>query len=126
MIHILVNLRFWSLEALLESKGLERVLRNGETVDLIPEGLRLRTGRLLLCKDIVRCTYFMPALLIRTALCWMLETQDVANFLTRETCGNPAAKTRHLTRRVLFFHRLEYCCRACPVAGVVVKVQTAS
>ena len=49
--------------------------------------------------------------------------KDVDNFLTRETCRNPAAKDQRFTRRVLIFRRLGCCHRASPVAGVVVKVK---
>ena len=86
---------------------------------LIPEDLQRRKGELYAA---YRHRNVYGILLLRTAgvECWRRET--LATFSPREPCRNPASKLQRLTRCFMFFHRLGRCRRACPVAGVLVKV----
>ena len=62
MIHILVNLRFWSFESLLESEALERGQRNGETVVSLMRAYGFGEGTILVFIDAVKCTVFHACL----------------------------------------------------------------
>ena len=85
---------------------------------LIPDGLRRQRRRLLAIHKHYKVYGIQRSLTYWNSLRRTLETKDVDNFLTRETCRNPAAKGQRVVRFIFISHRLGHWRRASPVAGV--------